>query len=81
MVLDTGNYYFGGNMVWIDHGNALMSAYSHLSEIKVRAGERVEKGQLVGLAGMTGRATGPHLHWSVLLNSVMVEPKLFLPRK
>ena len=81
VVIDTGNYYFGGNMVWIDHGNALMSAYSHLSEIKVRAGERVEKGQLLGLAGMTGRATGPHLHWSVLLNSVMVEPTLFLPRK
>jgi murein DD-endopeptidase MepM/ murein hydrolase activator NlpD len=81
VVLDTGNYYFGGNMVWIDHGNALQSAYSHLSEIKVRAGERVEKGQLLGLAGMTGRATGPHLHWSVLLNSVLVEPTLFLPRK
>lgn len=81
VVLDTGNYYFGGNMVWIDHGNALLSAYSHLSAIKVRAGERVEKGQLVGLAGMTGRATGPHLHWSVLLNSVLVEPTLFLPRE
>ena len=81
VVSDTGNYYFSGNAVWIDHGNALMSVYSHLSEIKVRAGERVEKGQLLGLAGMTGRATGPHLHWTVLLNSVMVEPTLFLPRE
>ena len=78
VVLDTGDYYFSGNAVWIDHGNGLLSFYCHLNEIKVRAGDRVEKGQLIGLSGMTGRATGPHLHWSVLLNAVMVEPTLFL---
>ena len=81
VVRDTGDYYFNGNTVWIDHGNGLLSLYCHLNEIKVRAGDRVEKGQLIGLSGMTGRATGPHLHWSVLLNTVMVEPTLFLPRK
>ncbi len=81
VVLDTGDYYFNGKTVWIDHGNGLLSLYCHLSDIKVRAGERLEKGQLVGLSGMTGRATGPHLHWSVLLNRVMVEPALFLPRE
>ena len=81
VVLDTGDYYFNGNTVWIDHGNGLLSLYCHLSEINVRAGDRVEKGQAIGLSGMTGRATGPHLHWAVLLNTVMVEPTLFLPRE
>jgi murein DD-endopeptidase MepM/ murein hydrolase activator NlpD len=80
VVLDTGDYYFNGSTVWIDHGNGLLSLYCHLSEIKVRAGDRVAQGQLIGLSGMTGRATGPHLHWSVLLNTVMVEPTLFLPQ-
>ena len=81
IVLDTGNYYFNGNTVWIDHGNGLLSLYCHLSEINVRAGDRVEKGQAIGLSGMTGRVTGPHLHWAVLLNTVMVEPTLFLARE
>lgn len=80
VVLDTGDYYYNGNTVWIDHGNGLLSLYCHLSEIQVNTGDKVTKGQLLGLSGMTGRATGPHLHWSVLLNTVMVEPELFLPR-
>lgn len=80
VVIDTGDYYYNGNTVWVDHGNGLLSLYIHLSEIKTVAGEAVKKGQVIGLSGMTGRATGPHLHWSVLLNTVMVEPELFLPR-
>lgn len=80
VVLDTGDYYYNGQTVWVDHGNGLITLYCHLSEIKVMSGEPIKKGQLLGLSGMTGRSTGPHLHWGVLLNTVMVEPELFLPR-
>jgi murein DD-endopeptidase MepM/ murein hydrolase activator NlpD len=79
-VVDAGDYYFTGKTVYIDHGNGLLTMYCHLSEIGVMAGDNVAKGQAIGLSGMTGRATGPHLHWSVVLNGVMVEPELFLPK-
>jgi murein DD-endopeptidase MepM/ murein hydrolase activator NlpD len=79
-VIDAGDYYFTGKTVYIDHGNGLLTMYCHLSEISVMTGDNVAKGQAIGLSGMTGRATGPHLHWSVVLNGVMVEPELFLPK-
>jgi murein DD-endopeptidase MepM/ murein hydrolase activator NlpD len=79
VVRDVGDYYFLGKAVYLDHGNGLLTMYCHLSEIGVAIGDTVTKGQRIGLSGMTGRATGPHLHWSVVLNGVMVEPELFLP--
>jgi murein DD-endopeptidase MepM/ murein hydrolase activator NlpD len=79
-VIDAGDYYFTGKTVYIDHGNGLLTMYCHLSEINVMVGDNLTKGQAIGLSGMTGRATGPHLHWSVVLNGVMVEPELFLPK-
>jgi murein DD-endopeptidase MepM/ murein hydrolase activator NlpD len=79
VVRDTGDYYFLGKTVYLDHGNGMLTLYAHLSEISVKAGDVVRKGAPIGLSGMTGRATGPHLHWSVVLNGVMVEPELFLP--
>ena len=77
-VLAVGDYFFNGRTVFVDHGNGLISMYCHLDHIDVQAGDPVTRGQGVGLSGMTGRASGPHLHWSVILNGVMVDPELFL---
>lgn len=79
-VLAVDDYFFNGKTVFVDHGNGLLSMYCHLERIDVRAGEAVDRGQPLGLSGMTGRASGPHLHWSVVLNGAMVDPELFLPR-
>ncbi len=80
-VLAVGDYFFNGKTVFIDHGNGLISMYCHLDRIDVQTGVTVSKGQLLGLSGQTGRATGPHLHWSVILNGAMVDPELFIPAK
>ena len=78
IVLDVNDYFFNGKTVFVDHGNGLITMVCHLDRIDVRAGESVSQGQPLGLSGMTGRASGPHLHWSVVLNGVMVDPDLFL---
>ena len=74
----TGSFYFNGNTVFIDHGAGLMSMMCHLSAIDVHPGEVVSKGQRIGRVGSTGRATGPHLHWSVSMNGDRVNPSAVL---
>ena len=80
-VLAVDDYFFNGRTIFVDHGNGLITMYCHLERIDVKPGDTVRKGQRIGLSGKTGRATGPHLHWSVVLNGVMVDPELFVPVK
>lgn len=80
-VLAVGDYFFNGKTIFVDHGDGLITMYCHLDRIGVKAGDTVNKGQRIGLSGQTGRATGPHLHWSVVLNGAMVDPELFIPAK
>jgi murein DD-endopeptidase MepM/ murein hydrolase activator NlpD len=77
-VIELGDFFFSGNLVYLDHGQGLISMFAHLSEIDVELGQQVGKGQVIGKVGATGRVTGPHLHWSLGLNGAWVDPALFI---
>jgi murein DD-endopeptidase MepM/ murein hydrolase activator NlpD len=68
--------FFTGNTVVIDHGFGMHTIYAHLSKLDCEAGEMVERSQLIGLVGATGRVTGPHLHWAAKLGGARVDPKM-----
>jgi murein DD-endopeptidase MepM/ murein hydrolase activator NlpD len=69
-----GDFFLAGNVVYVDHGAGVVTAYFHLSKTLVAAGDTVERGQEIGLVGATGRVTGPHLHWSARYGAVTVNP-------
>lgn len=78
VIINTGDYFFNGNTVFIDHGQGLVTMYCHMDSIDVNEGTPVNAGDVIGTVGLTGRVTGAHLHWSVILNNTTVDPMLFL---
>ena len=77
-VILTENMFFNGNTVVIDHGMGLVSVLCHMDSITVEMNDDVERGETVGTVGSTGRATGPHLHWTTALQGVKVDPEVFM---
>ena len=72
------DFYFNGKTVFVDHGQSFVSMVCHLDRAGVEAGQTVRRGEVIGQSGSSGRATGPHLHWSVYLNGAAVDPALFI---
>lgn len=77
VVVLTGDFYFAGNCVYVDHGQGVISMYFHLSEVLVEEGQKVDRNTIIGKAGATGRVTGPHLHFSLSAQGVLVDPQEF----
>lgn len=78
-VILAGEFFFNGNSVFLDHGQGLVTMYSHMDRIDVKAGDIVDRGGQIGTIGMTGRVTGPHLHWGVSMNDARIDPALIVP--
>jgi len=79
-VIDAGDFFFSGNMIYIDHGQGIITLYAHLSEISVKPGDSVKQGDIIGKVGQTGRVTGPHLHFAVIANQTLIDPVYMLPK-
>lgn len=78
VVAATGDYFFNGSTVLVDHGQGFITMYCHLSEILAEEGQAVKGGEVIGAVGATGRVTGPHLHFGTYLNGTAVDPAIFL---
>jgi len=81
VVVLTGDFFYSGNAVFLAHGEGVVSLLCHLSKVTVKEGQVLKAGDSVGEVGKTGRATGPHLHWSLSLNNARIDPRLFLRSK
>jgi murein DD-endopeptidase MepM/ murein hydrolase activator NlpD len=77
-VITTEDFFYSGKTVIVNHGQGFITSYSHLDTILSQPGDNIQQGEVIGTIGKTGRVTGPHLHWSVVLNGALVDPKLFL---
>jgi murein DD-endopeptidase MepM/ murein hydrolase activator NlpD len=66
-------------MIYLDHGQGIVSLYAHMSEISVQPGDVVKQGDIIGKVGQTGRVTGPHLHFAVIANRTLIDPVFMLP--
>lgn len=80
-VIETGDFFFSGNMVYIDHGQGIISLYAHLSKINVEPGDVIKQGDIIGAVGQTGRVTGAHLHFAILANKTLIDPLYVLSEK
>ena len=80
-IIFVGDLFFTGKVIYLDHGNGLISLYAHLSKTHVKEGQLVNRGDIIARVGKTGRVTGAHLHWSVYLNGNAVDPALFLKKQ
>ena len=78
LVVLAAHHFFAGKNVFVDHGDGLLSMYMHLSRIDVKTGQRVARGERLGLSGATGRVTGPHLHFGLRWRGARVDPTLLL---
>ncbi|MSR06547.1 MAG: M23 family metallopeptidase [Gemmatimonadetes bacterium] len=78
IVVLVGDFYYSGRCVFVDHGAGFSTAYLHMSEVLVAAGDTVKQGQLIGRVGATGRVTGPHLHWIAKYGRISVNPMSLL---
>ncbi|QKF64833.1 M23 family metallopeptidase [Campylobacter corcagiensis] len=74
------NRYFAGNSIIIDHGAGIYSQYYHLSRIDKKVGDKVKKGEIIGLSGDSGRVSGPHLHFGIMVGGNSVEPLKFIQK-
>ncbi len=79
-VIDAGDFFFSGNMIYLDHGQGIVSLYAHLSKISVKPGDLVKQGDIIGNLGQTGRVTGPHLHFAIITNQTLIDPVFMLPK-
>ena len=80
IVIDSGDFFFSGNMIYLDHGQGVISLYAHLSKIAIKPGDVVKRGDIIGNVGQTGRVTGPHLHFAIITNQTLIDPLFMLPK-